>query len=218
MKNYRSLMFLALACALAMSPTASAQGSGNPLLNPASLNDTAPDSYRVNFDTSKGSFVVEVTRDWAPHGADRFYNLVKGGFYDECRFFRVISNFMVQFGLNGDPQVSTAWRSERLPADPVTESNRRGFITYAMGGSPDTRTTQVFINFRANTNLDAIGFAPFGEIVSGMDVVDDIYSGYGEGAPRGNGPDQGRINNEGNAYLEADFPRLDYINKATIVE
>ena len=218
MNHYRLLMFPALVCALAMSPTASAQGSDNPLLNPASLTETAPDSYQVNFDTSKGSFVVQVTRGWAPHGADRFYNLVKGGYYDGCRFFRVIPNFMAQFGLNGDPEISKAWRTEQIPADPVEASNRRGFITFAMGGSPDTRTTQVFINFSNNRTLDASGFAPFGEVVSGMDVVDDLYDGYGDGPPRGRGPDQVRFNLEGNAYLDEEFPRLDYINRATIIE
>jgi peptidyl-prolyl cis-trans isomerase A (cyclophilin A) len=185
--------------------------------NPAALTETAPATFKARFDTSAGEFVVEVRRDWAPHGADRFYNLVKNGFFDECRFFRVISNFMVQFGINGDPAVAAAWRNARLPVDPVKQSNRRGSITYAMGGSPDTRTTQVFINFRTNANLDGMGFAPFGEVVSGMDVVDKIYSGYGEGAPRGNGPEQGRIQSEGNAYLMKSFPKLDYIKSATIV-
>jgi peptidyl-prolyl cis-trans isomerase A (cyclophilin A) len=187
------------------------------LRNPAALTETAPATFKARFDTSAGEFVIEVRRDWAPHGADRFYNLVKNGFYDECRFFRVISNFMVQFGINGDPAVAAAWRNARLPVDPVKQSNRRGYITYAMGGSPDTRTTQVFINFRSNANLDGMGFAPFGEVVSGMDVVDKIYSGYGEGAPRGSGPEQGRVQSEGNAYLMKSFPKLDYIKSATIV-
>jgi peptidyl-prolyl cis-trans isomerase A (cyclophilin A) len=186
------------------------------LKNPAALTDTAPATYRVQFDTSAGAFLVEVHRDWAPNGSDRFYNLVKHGFYDDCRFFRAIANFMVQFGINGDPAVSAVWRNARIPADPVKESNKRGYITYAMGATPDTRTTQVFINFKHNANLDGLGFAPFGEIVSGMDIVDKLYSGYGEGAPRGNGPDQGRIQMEGNAYLTKDFPKLDYIKKATM--
>lgn len=190
-------------------------GSGA-LTNPATLQDTAPETYHVTFDTSVGTFVVQVHRDWAPHGADRFYNLVKHGFYDNARFFRVIADFMVQFGINGDPAISGAWRTARIPVDPVKQSNKRGYITYAMGASPDTRTTQVFINFRDNANLDAMGFAPFGQVTSGMDVVDKIYSGYGEGAPRGKGPEQGRIQLEGNAYLTKDFPRLDYIEKATI--
>ena len=191
-------------------------GAAKALLNPAALKETAPATYTVNFDTSVGSFVVTVHRDWAPHGADRFYNLVKNGFFNNVRFFRAIPNFMVQFGIHGDPEVSKVWRNARLPVDKVTQSNKRGFITYAMGGTPDTRTTQVFINFRDNSNLDAMGFAPFGEVTSGMDVVDKIFTGYGEGAPRGQGPDQMRVQSEGNAYLMKSFPKMDYIKSATI--
>jgi peptidyl-prolyl cis-trans isomerase A (cyclophilin A) len=204
--------------AAALVPAAaSAQETGKaPLKNPAALKETAPATYKVRFDTSAGPFVVEVQREWAPNGADRFYNLVKNGFYDDARFFRVISGFMVQFGISGDPAVSEVWRSAMLPPDPVKQSNRRGYITYAMGRSPDTRTTQVFINFGDNGNLDSSGFAPFGRVVSGMDVVDKIYSGYGEGAPSGRGPNQGRIQMEGNAYLTKEFPKLDHIKKATI--
>jgi peptidyl-prolyl cis-trans isomerase A (cyclophilin A) len=188
------------------------------LKNPAALKETAPAAYKVNFDTSAGAFVVEVQRDWAPQGADRFYNLVKSGFYDNTRFFRVISGFMVQFGIHGDPAVSAAWRNARIAPDPVKQSNKRGYITYAMGGSPDTRTTQLFINFGDNARLDASGFAPFGQVASGMDVVDKIYSAYGEGAPNGAGPDQGRIQAEGNAYLTKDFPKMDYIKTARIAK
>jgi peptidyl-prolyl cis-trans isomerase A (cyclophilin A) len=208
---------LAIALGSAGASVGAGQGAGSAALkNPAVLKDTAPATYKVTFDTSAGTFVVEVHRDWAPNGADRFYNLVKNGFYDNCRFFRVIPNFMVQFGINGDPAVSAVWRNARIPVDQVKETNKRGFITYAMGGTPDTRTTQVFINFQNNSSLDGQGFAPFGEVVSGMAVVDKIYSGYGEGAPRGKGPDQGRIQTEGNAYLTKDFSNLDYIKKATI--
>ncbi|MBI2829465.1 MAG: peptidylprolyl isomerase [Acidobacteria bacterium] len=208
---------LAVTLGLAGVSVGAGQGAGGAALkNPAVLKDTAPATYKVTFDTSAGTFVVEVHRDWAPLGADRFYNLVKNGFYDNCRFFRVIPNFMVQFGIHGDPAVSSVWRNARIPVDPVKQSNKRGFITYAMAGTPDTRTTQVFINFQSNANLDGLGFAPFGEVVSGMAVVDKIYSGYGEGAPRGKGPDQGRIQAEGNAYLTKDFSNLDYIRKATI--
>jgi peptidyl-prolyl cis-trans isomerase A (cyclophilin A) len=187
------------------------------LMDPAQLNEKAPDKFQVKFDTTKGEFVVEVTRDWAPNGADRFYNLVKNGFYDECRFFRVIKDFMVQFGINGDPKVSIKWYSARIKDDPVEKSNKRGYITYAMAG-PDTRTTQLFINFRDNSPLDNQGFAPFGKVTKGMDVVDSIYNGYGEGAPSGNGPEQGRIIQEGNSYLKASFSKLDYIKTAMIVE
>ena len=195
-----------------------AQGGAKALLNPAGLTEKAPATFNVNFDTSAGPFVITVHRDWAPNGADRFYNLVKNGFYNEARFFRAIQGFMVQFGIHGDPAVSKVWRNARLPVDKVTQSNTRGRITYAMGGSPDTRTTQVFINFRNNSNLDGMGFAPFGEVTSGMDVVDKIHTGYGEGAPRGSGPDQGRVQAEGNAYLMKSFPKLDYIKSATIAK
>lgn len=204
------------ALALAATVTTTVTAEQGALSNPAALKEIAPATYTVNFDTSAGAFVVTVTRAWAPHGADRFYNLVKNGFYNEARFFRAIPNFMVQFGIHGDPAISAAWRNARLPVDKVVQGNRRGYITYAMGGTPDTRTTQVFINFRDNTNLDAMGFAAFGQVTTGMDVVDKIYTGYGEGGPRGKGPEQGRIQAEGNAYLMKSFPRLDYIKSATI--
>ena len=184
--------------------------------NPAGLSETAPATYTANFDTSAGSFVITVHREWTPHGADRFYNLVKHGFYNDARFFRAVPGFMVQFGLHGNPVISALWRNARIPPDKVTQSNRRGYVTFAMGASPDTRTTQVFINFVNNARLDAMGFAPFGEVTTGMDVVDKIYTGYGEGAPRGKGPAQPRIQAEGNAYLTKEFPRLDYVKTATI--
>ena len=186
------------------------------LKNPASLKEQAPATYKVKFDTSVGVFVIQVNRDWAPLGADRFYNLVKNGFFDGARFFRVVPNFMVQFGINGDPAVSAAWRNARIGVDRVKQSNKPMYITYAMGGSPDTRTTQVFINYGNNANLDGMGFAPFGEVIVGKDVVNKIYTGYGEGAPRGKGPEQGRVQMEGNAYLMKDFPKLDFIKTATI--
>jgi len=194
---------------------APAFGQSASLANPAALRERAPAVFKARFDTSKGAFVVEVHRDWAPNGADRFYNLVKHGFYDNVRFFRVISGFMVQFGINGDPRISAQWREARIPDDPVRQSNRRGYITYAMAG-PNTRTSQVFINFIDNAGLDRQGFSPFGRVVSGMNVVDALNAEYGEGAPRGRGPDQGRIQAEGNAYLARSFGRLDYVKKATI--
>lgn len=183
--------------------------------DPASLNEKAPDVYKAKFDTSKGTFVIEVHRDWAPNGADRFYNLVKNGFYNDARFFRVIDGFMVQFGISGNPDLSAVWRDARIPDDPVKQSNTRGMVSFATAG-PGTRTTQVFINFGNNAGLDGQGFSPFGQVVSGMNVVDSLYKGYGEGAPRGQGPDQGRIQMQGNAYLVTDFPKLDYVKKATI--
>jgi len=187
------------------------------LRNSAAFTEQAPATFKANFDTSKGTFVIEVHRDWAPVGADRFYNLVKNGFYDDVRFFRVIAGFMAQFGIHGNPGVQAAWRNAQIKDDPVKESNKRGFVTFATAG-PNTRTTQLFISFRDNAGLDKQGFAPFGEIVSGMDVVDKIHSGYGEGAPRGAGPDQGRLQTEGNVYLNKEFPQLDYIKSATIAK
>jgi peptidyl-prolyl cis-trans isomerase A (cyclophilin A) len=170
----------------------------------------------VRFETTKGRFVVEVTRAWAPRGADRFFNLVRAGYYDDVAFFRVIEGFMVQFGIHGDPAVNSVWREARIPDDPVSQSNGRGMVTYAMAG-PDTRTTQLFISFKDNAFLDAQGFAPFARVVEGMTVVDSLYSGYGEGAPRGMGPDQGRAQGEGNAYLRGSFPRLDFVKTARVV-
>ena len=185
------------------------------LANPAALNETAPATYKARFDTSKGVFVIDVHRDFAPLGADRFYNLVKNGFYDDDRFFRVISGFMVQFGINGDPKLSNVWRNARINDDPVKQSNKRGFISFATQG-PNTRTTQVFVNFGDNGRLDSLGFSAFGQVTSGMNVVDSLYSGYGEGAPNGRGPDQGQIQFVGNPYLEKAFPNLDYVKKATV--
>jgi peptidyl-prolyl cis-trans isomerase A (cyclophilin A) len=187
------------------------------LRNPAALNEKAPDTFKANFDTSKGSFTITVHRGWAPNGADRFYNLVKNGFYDDVRFFRVLDGFMAQVGIHGNPTIAKAWVGARIPDDPVKQSNRRGFVTFATGG-PNTRTTQIFINFRDNVGLDKQGFAPFGEVTSGMNVVDRLYSGYGEGAPSGKGPDQQRVQGEGNTYLNKDFPRLDFIKAATIAQ
>jgi peptidyl-prolyl cis-trans isomerase A (cyclophilin A) len=201
------LLLVSTAPALAQSPN---------LANPAALTEQAPATYKVRFDTSKGAFVIQINRAWAPHGADRFYNLVKNGFYDNVRFFRVISGFMVQFGVNGNPALSAKWREAQIPDDPVKASNTRGMITFATAG-PNTRTTQVFINFANNSMLDAQGFAPFGQVVSGMNVVDAINAEYGEGAPRGRGPDQGRLQREGNAYLAQGFPRMDFVKKATLV-
>ena len=190
-------------------------GQGN-LANPATLNEQAPATYKARFDTSKGVFVIQVNRAWAPNGADRFYNLVKNGFYDNVRFFRVISGFMVQFGINGDPEGLGAVARGAHPGRPGrSRATSAAIITYAMAG-PNTRTSQVFINFADNASLDGQGFSPFGQVISGMDVVDKLNAEYGEGAPRGRGPDQGRMQQEGNAYLQKDFPRMDFVKKATI--
>jgi peptidyl-prolyl cis-trans isomerase A (cyclophilin A) len=187
------------------------------LRNPAALTEQAPATFVANLDTNKGLIGITVHRDWAPNGADRFYNLVKGGFYDDVRFFRVIEGFMGQFGIHGNPAVASAWRTAQIKDDPVKQSNKRGFLTFATAG-PNTRTTQLFINLGDNVGLDKQGFAAFGEVTKGMDVVDKIYSGYGEGAPRGKGPDQGRTQSEGNAYLTKEFPKLDFIKTATIAK
>jgi peptidyl-prolyl cis-trans isomerase A (cyclophilin A) len=207
-------LLIALVSALAVA-TLAVPASAQNLSNPTALREQAPPVYKAKFDTTKGVFVIEVQRDWAPNGADRFYNLVKNGFYDNVRFFRVITGFMVQFGIHGDPKISAPWREAQLRDDPVKQSNKRGYITYAMAG-PNTRTSQVFINFGDNASLDSQGFSPFGRVISGMEVVDKLNAEYGEGAPRGRGPDQSRMQTEGNAYLTKDFGRLDYVKKATI--
>lgn len=186
--------------------------------NPAgSSGDNAGDAYRVKFTTTEGDFVIEVHPDWAPRGAARFRELVESGFYDDCAFFRVLDGFMAQCGINGDPQVHAKWKDKTIPDDPVQESNKRGYVSFAMAG-PDTRTTQFFINYGDNSRLDDMGFAPFGKVVEGMDAVDSLYSGYGEGAPQGNGPSQGRIQQQGNEYLKENFPKLDYIKTARLVD
>jgi len=176
----------------------------------------APAVFQASFETSKGDFVVEVHREWSPLGADRFYHLVESGYYDGVRFFRVIPGFMAQFGIHGDPTVSAIWRDRHIPDDPVRQSNVRGMISFATAG-PSTRTVQVFINYRDNSRLDGMGFAPFGRVVEGMDVVDRLYAGYGEGAPQGRGPQQDRIQAEGNAYLGREFPNLDSVRRARVV-
>ncbi|MCK4303066.1 MAG: peptidylprolyl isomerase [Candidatus Eisenbacteria sp.] len=181
------------------------------------MKQQAPKVFRAKFETSQGDFIFEVHRDWSPNGADRFYNLVRNGFYNECRFFRIIDNFMAQIGISGDPKLAALWRTAQIPDDPVKESNKRGYVSFATSG-PNTRTTQFFINFKDNSRLDGMGFSPFGKVIEGMDVVDDLYAGYGEGAPRGRGPEQGRIQKEGNTYLKKEFPKLDYVEKAIIVE
>ena len=190
----------------------------NPALKDPSLaTKTAPDLYKVKVTTSEGPFIIEVHKDWAPKGADRFYNLVDIGFYSDTRFFRAIDGFMVQWGISGYPEVSAAWSEAKIDDDEVKQSNTRGMVTFATAGK-DTRTTQVFINFKDNSNLDPMGFSPFGKVVEGMDVVDKLHTGYGDGPPSGKGPNQGRIQMEGNAYLKRDFPELDSIVKATLVD
>jgi peptidyl-prolyl cis-trans isomerase A (cyclophilin A) len=188
------------------------------LLNPKDdkNNQKCPETFKVEFNTSKGNFVFEVNSQWAPKGAKRFYNLVNNGFYNGCRFFRVIAGFMVQFGINGEPDISDVWRDEHLKDDELNGSNKRGFVSYAMAG-PNTRTSQLFINFGDNSMLDPQGFFPFAEVVEGMDVVDSLHAEYGEGAPSGNGPNQMRVQSEGNVYLKEEFSDLDYIVEAKVI-
>lgn len=200
------------------APVSALPAGANPaLLDPKLATETAPDSYRVKFDTTKGEFVVKVTRAWAPNGADRFYNLVKIGYYNDIAFFRVVDGFMVQFGIHGIGDVNKVWRNARIQDDPATHHNTRGQVTFATAG-PNTRTTQVFINFGDNSNLDSQGFAPFGEVEgNGMEVVDSLYKGYGEGYPHGGGPDQGRLQMKGNSYLKESFPEMDYVKTASLL-
>lgn len=180
------------------------------LLHPATLKAKAPDVFEVKFTTTKGDFVVQVNRAWAPLGADRFYNLVKHGFFNGAPFFRVVPGFIIQFGLTPEPAVNRAWQNATIKDDPVTQSNKPGYLVFATAG-PNTRTTQLFINFGANTFLDSQGFAPFGQVTEGMDVVKNLYSGYGER------PDQGAITSQGKAYIEKNFPNIDSIKSTTVL-
>jgi cyclophilin family peptidyl-prolyl cis-trans isomerase len=186
------------------------------LLKPELLKAKAPETFDVKFVTTKGDFTVTVTRQWAPLGADRFYNLVRHHFYDNATFFRVLPGFVVQFGLNAHPAVSSAWTNAAIKDDSVAQSNKKGYITFATGG-PNTRTTQVFINLADNARLDSMGFSPFGQVTDGLSVVESLYGGYGEGAPSGAGPKQDVIEARGKAYLDADFPKLDSIKSASLV-
>ncbi|MEO8050532.1 MAG: peptidylprolyl isomerase [Acidobacteriota bacterium] len=224
----KTLLITMLACGIALAqappaakkaapvakkaaPTAPKAAAAAPnLLNPSTLRGRGPDVYKAKFTTTKGDVIIQVNRAWAPQGADRFYNLVRGGFYKDAAFFRTLPNFMTQFGIAARPDVSAAWEKAKLIDDRVTQSNKRGMVTFATAG-PNTRTTQVFINYGDNVFLDAQGFAPFGQVVEGMGVVDKFFSGYGET------PDQGRITAQGKAYLDKSFPNLDRIVNAAIL-
>jgi peptidyl-prolyl cis-trans isomerase A (cyclophilin A) len=187
------------------------------LLHPATLKAQAPDSFEVKFETTAGDFTVTVTRAWSPLGADRFYNLCKHHYFDNSSFFRVHPGFMVQFGISSYPDVAKAWNNANIKDDPHQQSNRTGTITFATAG-PNTRTTQLFINYADNAFLDSQGFTPFGEVTDGMDVVKKIYSGYGEmPAMGGQGPNPEQIESQGKPYLEKNFPKIDYIKTTTIV-
>ena len=207
------LLILALSgtAILAQTPAPSnAAPRGNPLLNPAALTAKAPDLYRVKFATTKGDFVVEVRRSWAPLGADRFYNLVVNNFFTDAAFFRYVPGFIVQFGLPADPAVARVWQRANIKDDPVKQSNKKGTLVFATAG-PNTRTTQLFINLNDNAPLDSQGFAPFGTITEGLNIANGVYSGYGER------PDQGMITAQGKAYLDKNFPKLDTIKTATVI-
>jgi len=184
------------------------------LMHPEQLKDKAPETFKAKFETTKGDFIVDVTRSWSPNGADRFYNLVKYGFFDGVKFFRVVPGFVVQFGIHGDPDLATKWLQSNIPDDKVVQSNKRGFLTYAKSGAPNSRSTQLFINLADNDRLDSMGFSAFGKVSKGMDVVDKLYGGYGEQLTQL----QGEIAQEGNKFLEENFPKLDAIKKATIVK
>jgi len=227
MKNLLNIFFAIMLTTGILGAQGGTQGTSGPasqrpaprvsLLVPSAFKEQAPATFKAKFITTKGDFVVEVTRAWAPLGADRFYNLVKNHYFEGAAFFRVLPGFVAQFGLNAKPEVSRAWASANIKDDPVTQSNLTGYLTFATAG-PNTRTTQLFINLADNQNLDRMGFSPFGKVVQGMDVVQQFYSGYGEGAPGGNGPDQGRIRNEGKAYLDKNFPLLDSIKTGVVIQ
>jgi peptidyl-prolyl cis-trans isomerase A (cyclophilin A) len=202
---------LALVTLCACIATGVAAAAPPQLLHPETLNAKAPSTYRVSFKTTKGTFVVTVHRAWSPRGADRFYNLTRARFFDGVTFFRVVKNFVVQFGISGNPKVAAAWQQATIKDDPVKVSNTPGTITYADAG-PDTRTTQVFVNYGSNSTLDAQGFSPFGRVTSGMKVVNSLYGGYGE-QPTGA---QQQITTEGDAFLHKQFPKLDHIVTARI--
>lgn len=178
----------------------------------------APAEFRVRFETTKGDFVVQLTREWSPQGVDHFYHLVRLGYYADIAFFRAINGFMVQFGIHGDPEINAVWSDANINDEPVKASNKRGFLTYAKSNRPNTRSTQLYINLVDNLSLDSMGFSPIGQVVEGMAVVDSLHSGYGEGAPRGRGPSQQLFSEGGNAYLKKQFPNLDYIKKTVILD
>jgi len=185
------------------------------LLTPTMLTEKAPETFKVRFRTTKGDILLEIYRNWAPNGADRVYNLVKNGFFKDIAFFRVLKGFVAQFGISGDPKISAVWRTSQIQDDPVKASNTRGTITFATAG-PNTRTTQLFINYGDNSRLDSMGFSPIGKVVEGMDIVENLYGDYGEGYPNGNGPNQSKIQMEGNDYLKTNYTKLDYILSASL--
>jgi len=187
------------------------------LLDPSLAAETAPDRYRVHLATTKGDVFIEVHRDWAPNGADRFYNLVQIGFFDEAAFFTVNQPITAQFGISPYPTVTEVWDPLKIPDDPVRKSNTRGRITGAKSPQPDSRSTQFFINLGNLEQMDPYDFAPFGDVVEGMEVLDALYGGYGNAPPQGDGPIQNTISQYGNVYLADRFPKLDAIVTARVI-
>jgi peptidyl-prolyl cis-trans isomerase A (cyclophilin A) len=209
------IQFLAAAACLMLAACSSSDSNKEAAAVPK--NEKAPDVFQVDFDTSKGKIVVEIHRDWAPNGVDHFYTLVKTGFYDGSRFYRAIRGFVAQFGIAGDPKVNALWSTASIPDDPVKQSNVTGTLTFAAAQIPNSRSTQLFFNLRDNSqSLDPQGFATIGKVITGLEVMEGLYTGYGEMPPNGEGPDPIKIGSQGNAYLESQFPRLDFIKKATI--
>lgn len=217
MKSCSKVPLLGLVVATLMTlatATTGAESDHPAMKDPSKATETAPETFTAKFETTKGNVIFECTRDWAPHGVDRFYNLVKIGFFQDVALFRVKKGFVVQWGIHGNPEVSKHWRSANLPADPVKQSNTRGMLTYAMAGAPTTRSTQLFINYGNNANLDGMGFAPICKVTEGMDVAEKFYGEYGEKVTS----KQGEIQTEGNAYLKREWPELDYILKTSITK
>jgi|GEM_PF-2637360 len=208
----RSVVALFALASLALVADASAESTHPAMTDPSKATTPAPATFRAKFETTKGTVVFECTRDWAPNGVDRFYNLVRIGFFDDVALFRVAKGFVVQWGIHGNPKVSAVWSDANIPPDPPKQSNTRGMLTYAMAGSPTTRSTQLFINYGNNASLDAQGFAPLCKVVLGMEIADAFNGEYGE---RVTGM-QGKIQSQGNTYLKASWPNLDYIKTATI--
>ncbi len=200
----------ALTCAAATAP---------PAKKAAPKPTPVPAEYKVKFETTKGDIIIQVHQSWAPQGADHFYQLVTKGYYDNNAFFRAMKDFVVQFGMNGDPKVTAKWNTVPVKDDPPAgHSNKIGTVTFAQTSMPNSRTTHIFINLADNDALDSMNFTPFGEVISGMDVVKSLYMGYGDGPPGGAGPDQEALAHGGNAYLQKSFPLLDYIKKATVID
>jgi peptidyl-prolyl cis-trans isomerase A (cyclophilin A) len=215
MKLKRRLILMAICAFACTAATVPATKKAAPKAPPI------PAEYKVKFETTKGDIVIQVHRDWAPLGADHFYELVMKGYYDNNAFFRAIKGFVVQFGMNGDPKVTAKWNASPIKDDqPATKHpNKIGSVTFAQTSMPNSRTTHIFINVNDNAEaLDSMGFTPFGEVISGMDIVNNLYTGYGDSPPSGTGPDQEALAHGGNAYLQKSFPNLDYIKKATVID